>query len=385
VRVPVDDVIAGEGRGLKVALQTLNTGRLSLPATCAASSKLSLKIVREWANERVQWGMPIGKHEAVAEKIAFMAGVTFAEEAVVELSSLLADAEQHDIRIEAALAKLYCSEMAWKVADEMVQIRGGRGFETAASLEARGEKPVPAEQVLRDLRICRIFEGSSEIMKLLIAREAVDQHLAVAGAIIDPEVDARTKAKTAAKAGAFYGKWLPRLAVGQGQSPRSYAEFGELATHLRFVERSSRKLARSTFYGMSRWQGKLERKQGFLGRIVDIGAELFAMSAACVRAQMLTDDGGVEADGAIELAGLFCKGARRRVDRLFHELWHNDDSDNYTAAQAVLTGRYTWAEGGILDPAGEGPMLGTSSAEADVEAKVAPPQSPESVATGPSR
>jgi hypothetical protein len=386
VRVPVDDVVGGEGRGLKVALQTLNTGRLSLPATCAASSKLSLKIVRQWANERVQWGMPIGKHEAVAEKIAFMAGVTFAEEAVVELSSLLADAEQHDIRIEAALAKLYCSEMAWQVADEMVQIRGGRGFETAASLEARGEKPVPAEQILRDLRICRIFEGSSEIMKLLIAREAVDQHLAVAGAIIDPEVDARTKAKTAAKAGAFYGKWLPRLAVGQGQSPRSYAEFGELGTHLRFVERSSRKLARSTFYGMSRWQGKLERKQGFLGRIVDIGAELFAMSAVCVRAQMLTDDGEVEGEGAIELADLFCTGARRRVDRLFHELWHNDDADNYDAAQAVLTGRYTWAEGGILDPAGEGPMLGTAGAEGDVEARVAPPGRPESVAaTGPSR
>jgi hypothetical protein len=137
---------------------------------------------------------------------------------------------------------------------------------------------------------------------------------------------------------------------------------------------------------MSRWQGKLERKQAFLGRIVDIGAELFAMSAACVRAQMLTDDGEVEGEGAFELADLFCTGARRRVDRLFHELWHNDDSDNYAAAQAVLTGRYTWAEGGILDPAGEGPMLGTASVEGDVEAKVAAPESPESVAaTGPRR
>src|SRR5262249_9684185 len=146
--------------------------------------------------------------------------------------------------------------------------------------------------------------------------------------------------------------------VGAGQSPTSYAEFGELATHLRFVERSSRKLARSTFYGMSRWQGKLERKQGFLGRIVDIGAELFAMSAACVRAQMLCDDGGAEADSAFELAGAFCAGARRRVDQLFHDLWHNDDADNYSAAQRVLAGRYTWAEGGVLDPSGEGPMLG---------------------------
>jgi hypothetical protein len=335
---------------------------------------LALKIVREWANERIQWGMPIGKHEAVAEKIAFIAGLSFAQEAVLELSSLLADAESHDIRIEAALAKLYCSEMSWKLMDETVQIRGGRGYETAASLKARGEKPIPVEQMLRDLRICRIFEGSTEIMKLLIAREAVDQHLAVAGAIIDPEIDAATKAKTVAKAGAFYGKWLPRLAVGPGHSPHSYAEFGTLATHLRFVERASRKLARSTFYAMSRWRGKLERKQGFLGRIVDIGAELYAMSASCARAQMLAEDGDVEAVTAFELADLFCAGARRRVDRLFDELWNNDDADNYAAAQAVLSGRYTWAEAGVIDPSEQFGMFDPAMEGL-----------PESVASGPSR
>ncbi len=351
VKVPAENVIAGEGRGLRVALSTLNTGRLSLPAMCAASAKLSLKIAREWSGERVQWGMPIGKHEAVAHKIAFIAGATFAMEAVVELSSSLADQERNDIRIEAALAKLYCSEMAWTVADEMVQIRGGRGYETAESLLARGESPIPAEQILRDLRISRIFEGSSEIMKLLIAREAVDQHLTVAGSLIDPEVSLQDKAKGAVEAAKFYARWLPQLATGPGQSPGAYDSFdATLAPHLRFVERSSRKLARATFYAMARWQGKLERKQGFLGRIVDIGAELYAMSAACVRAKMLLEDGP---DGvpAVELADLFCRGAQRRVDQRFRELWHNDDTGNYEAAQRVLDGRYTWAEDGVVDPA----------------------------------
>jgi alkylation response protein AidB-like acyl-CoA dehydrogenase len=351
VRVPAENVVGGIGRGLKVALSTLNTGRLSLPAMCASSAKLSLKIVREWSNERVQWGMPVGKHEAVAHKIAYIAGLTFAMEAVVELSSLLADEARNDIRIEAALAKLYCSEMAWLVADEMVQIRGGRGFETAESLRARGERPIPAEQILRDLRIARIFEGSTEIMKLLIAREAVDQHLSVAGALIDPEVNLAEKAKSAKSAAAFYAKWLPQLASGPGGRPGSYSEFGDtLAPHLRFVERSSRRLARSTFYGMSRWQGRLERKQGFLGRIVDIGAELYAMSAACVRAQMLIDQASADGEGAVELADLFCNGARRRVDKLTHDLWRNDDDENYAAAQKVLAGRYVWAEAGVLDP-----------------------------------
>jgi alkylation response protein AidB-like acyl-CoA dehydrogenase len=364
VRVPAENIVAGEGAGLRVALTTLNTGRLSLPAICASSAKLSLKIVREWSNVRVQWGVPIGKHEAVAHKISFIAGLTFAMEAVVELSSLLADEERNDIRIEAALAKLYCSEMAWTVADEMVQVRGGRGFETAESLLARGEAPIPAEQILRDLRIARIFEGSSEIMKLLIAREAVDQHLSVAGNLIDPEVSAVDKAKGALKAAGFYGKWLPQLATGPGMDPGSYAEFGEnLAPYLRYVERSSRKLARSTFYGMSRWQGKLERKQGFLGRIVDIGAELYAMSAACVRAKMLVDQSSPRGPESVELAELFCRGAMRRVDRYFHDLWHNDDAENYEAAQRVLEGRYTFAEEGVIDPAGLVPTMPRADSE----------------------
>jgi alkylation response protein AidB-like acyl-CoA dehydrogenase len=351
VKVPAENVVGNVGHGLKVALTTLNTGRLSLPAICSSSAKVSLKIARNWANERVQWGMPIGKHEAVAHKLAFIAGLTFAMDAVVELSSSLADQQRNDIRIEAALAKLYCSEMSWLVADEMVQIRGGRGYETAKSLRARGEPAIPAEQILRDLRITRIFEGSSEIMKLMIAREAVDQHLSVAGDLIDPEKDLPAKAKAATKAARFYAGWLPQLATGPGQRRGSYAEFGEsLAPHLRFVERSSRKLARSTFYGMSRWQGRLERKQGFLGRVVDIGAELYAMSAACVRAKMLVDAGDAEAEDAVDLAAHFCRGAQRRVEGHFHSLWHNDDDENYEAAQQVLAGRYAWCEAGVLDP-----------------------------------
>ena len=282
VRVPAENLIAKEGVGLKIALTTLNTGRLSLPAICAGAGKWSLKIAREWSSQRVQWGRPVGEHEAVATKISFIAATTFALEAVVDLSGQMADEDRNDIRIEAALAKLWASEMAWVVADELVQIRGGRGYETAASLAARGERGVPAEQLLRDLRINRIFEGSTEIMHLLIARDAVDTHLSVAGGLIDPNADRSAKAKAAQRAGAFYARWLPPLAVGKGHVPTAYGEFGSLAPHVRFVERRCRQLARSMFYGMSRWRGKMERKQGFLGRVVDIGAELFAMTAACV-------------------------------------------------------------------------------------------------------
>ncbi|HYB35259.1 MAG TPA: acyl-CoA dehydrogenase family protein [Mycobacterium sp.] len=352
VRVPAANRIGREGEGLRIALSTLNVGRLSLPAGCTGSGKWCLKIAREWSRQRVQWGRPIGEHEAVAGKVAFMAATVYGLEAMLELASELADAGRTDIRIEAALAKLYASEMGWLIADELVQIRGGRGYETAESLAARGERGVPAEQMLRDMRINRIFEGSTEIMQLLIAREAVDAHLAAAGDLIDPQADARRKARAVAKAGKFYARWLPTLVTGKGQLPTSFTEFGPLAGHLRYVERASRRLARSTFYAMSRWQGRLEHKQRFLARIVDIGAELFAMTAACVRAQRDRADGT-----AVELADAFCRQARVRAEQRFDQLWHNCDEADRTLARGVLDGRYTWLEEGVLDPSIEGPWI----------------------------
>jgi alkylation response protein AidB-like acyl-CoA dehydrogenase len=359
VRVPAANRIGPEGAGLKIALTTLNTGRLSLPAMCVGAGKWCLKIAREWSAAREQWGKPVAFHEAVGSKISFIAATTFALEAVVDLSSQMADEDRNDIRIEAALAKLYGSEMGCLMADELVQIRGGRGFETAESLAARGERAVPAEQILRDLRINRIFEGSTEIMHLLIAREAVDAHLSVAGDLIDPDKSFSDKAKAGANAGVFYAKWLPKLVAGPGQLPRSYGDFNrhvDLSPHLRYVERNARKLARSTFYAMSRWQGRMETKQGFLGRIVDIGAELFAMSAACVRAEhlRLTGQHGRE---AYQLADAFCRQSRIRVDELFGRLWSNTDDLDRKVVKGVLAGTYEWLEQGVIDPSGEGPWI----------------------------
>jgi alkylation response protein AidB-like acyl-CoA dehydrogenase len=349
VHVGAENLIGKEGQGLKIALTTLNTGRLALPAICLATTKLATKYAREFARERVQWGQPVGKHDAVAQKIAFIAASSFGLEAMLDVCSRMADDKQRDIRIEAAIGKLYGSEIGWKVVDELVQIRGGRGYETAASLKARGERPVPTEMLLRDMRINRIFEGSTEIMHLLIAREAVDQHLAVAGDILEPEVGLGDKAKAGVAAAKFYTKWFPQLVVGEGMKPSSFSEFGELGTHLRYVERSARKLARSTFYAMGRYQAKLERKQSVLGRIVDVGAELFAIASAVVYAQTLQREQPERAAEALQLADLFCRQARRRADVLFAELFDNDDDAAYKLAQDVLEGSFAWDEEGILD------------------------------------
>jgi hypothetical protein len=358
VRVPAANRVGAEGQGLKIALSTLNTGRLSIPAICAGGGKWALKIAREWSAERVQWGKPVGEHEAVAKKVAFIAATVFALESVFELSAGLADAGLKDVRIEAALAKLWASEMGYAVADELVQVRGGRGYETADSLAARGERAAPVEQLLRDMRINRIFEGSSEIMRLLIAREAVDAHLSAAGDLASADTSTRAKAMAAVHATGFYARWLPQLVTGTGSRPGAYGEFGPLATHLRYVERSSRAVARRTFYAMARWQTKLEQKQALLGRIVDIGAELFAMSAVCTRAESMRRQDATTGASAYALADAFCRQSRVRVDELFRQLSHSTDASDRALARAVLDGKVRWLERGVMDPSeGTGPWI----------------------------
>ncbi len=348
VRVPKENVLWGEGKGLKLALSTLNTGRLTLPISSVAAGKRCLEISRHWASERVQWGRAIGKHDAIAQKIGAMAANTFAMEAVAELCGAMADRGSYDIRLEAAIAKLYNSEAGWRIIDETVQIRGGRGYETADSLRARGEKPVPVERIMRDFRINLIFEGSSEIMHLFIAREAVDKHLQIAGDVVLPGKRAPERLRGLLRAALFYSWWYPSRWLGWSFWPK-YAEFGPLAKHLRYVDRTARRLARSVFHAMLRFGPKLEYRQAVLFRLVDVGAELFAIAATCARARWLLRRDGATGQRAVALADLFCSEARGRVDAKFKQLWRNADVAAYRVAQDVLQGEHRWLEQGMVE------------------------------------
>jgi alkylation response protein AidB-like acyl-CoA dehydrogenase len=349
VFVPRADLIGEEGKGLKIALVTLNTGRLTLPAACAGAVKQCLAIVQHWSNVRQQWGIPIGKHEAISHQVAEMAATGFAMDSVAILASAMADRGGYDIRLEAAAAKEWNTVRAWELIDRTLQIRGGRGYETEASLAARGEAPIPVERMLRDNRINLIFEGSSEIMHLFMAREAVDKHLEVAGAMIDPKKSAGAKVAAIPAILRFYAGWYPPLWFrGLGNLFR-YSDWGPLATHLRFIDRASRKLARESFHGMSIYQAKMERKQGFLFRAVDVVMELFVMAATLSRARRMSDDGDAHANHAVELADLHCRMARRKVQRLFHSLWSNDDAAKNRVAAELLRGDLDWLRTGAMD------------------------------------
>ena len=346
VKVPAENLLWGEGKGLKLALITLNTGRLSLPVFCAATTKLALEVSRTWAAERVQWGQAVGKHDALAQKIGRMAADTFAMEAAVELTSGMADAHTFDIRLEAAMAKMWNTERAWELANDALQIRGGRGYETHDSLKARGEAPFPIERLVRDLRINLIFEGSSEIMRLFIAREAVDDHLSIAGGMVDPRAPLGRRLVSALRAGVHYAWWYPSRFLGWGMWPR-YGAFGPMASHLRFVDRSSRRLARAIFNAMVRFGPSLEKKQAVLARIVEIGTELFMMTSAAVKARRMVDENPSDRT-PIALADLFSRHARRRVLTRFDELFDNEDAATYRVARQALNGEFSWLEQGII-------------------------------------
>ena len=374
VRVSKDDLVGKEGEGLKIALVTLNTGRLALPAASVGVAKKCLEIVREWSAARVQWGHPIGKHEAIARKLHDMAATVFAMEAVADLGSRLAGRPGVDIRLEAAAAKEFNTVQGWRILDDTLQVRGGRGYENESSLQARGEEAVPVERMMRDFRINLIFEGSSEIMHLFMAREAVDRHLAVAGTLIDPKAGPLAKLAALPGIGAFYAGWYTGRLLGWSFWPR-FGAYGALAPHVRFIERACRRLARQTFHAMLVHRAALQRKQSFLFRLVDIGLDLYAMSAAVVRARSLQADRHPSAAEAVEMAGAFCRLARRRVERTFRELWRNDDARAYRLAQGILKGEQRWLEAPFLDDA---PSSGAAAAPA-----VAAPAAKEPSATTP--
>lgn len=339
VRVHRSDVVHEIGKGLKVALTTLNTGRLTLPAACAGMMERCLEISARWAKEREQWGKPIGQHAAVAKKIADIAADAFATESMVRYTSALVDRDKNaDIRLEAAMAKLWGTEAAWRCVDETMQIRGGRGYETAQSLRSRGESPDPVERMMRDCRINMIFEGSSEIMRLFIAREMLDPHLREGGAALDTRKETSERLKAGAHAAWHYTMWYAaRCLPHHPELPNQSEYHPDLHDALNHIDHLSRVLSRTIFHQMVHYGPKLEREQLLLGRLVDIGAELFAMSCACARTQqILIHNDDKASKRALETTNYLCQRGTERIQNLFDNLHPKTDKTSYHLAQLLM-------------------------------------------------
>lgn len=345
VKVPRENILLGEGEGLKLALVTLNTGRLTLPAASAGIGKWCLNVSRQWAAKRHQWGSAIGEHEAVALKLSYIASHTFAMDAVTWLTSAMADDKHRDIRLEAAIAKLFCTETCWKIVDETLQIRGGQGYETASSLAKRGMDYWPVERAMRDVRINRIIEGTSEIMHLFIAREALDPHLSKIKPLLGGRTSSDEIVGASLKLFNFYAGWYPGLLMPSGVGDEISGLPQPLIKHMVFVQDASKRLARETFHRMLKYRQKLESKQSILNRMVDIGTDLFVISAVCSYAAMLARDGKAN---AVDLADSFCFDAAKRIRSAFREGQDNNDERNLAIAKHLLAAEYEWMESQII-------------------------------------
>src|SRR5437899_4685539 len=275
-----------------------------------------------------------------------MAANTFAMEAITFLTSALVDRKAGDLRIETAMCKMWATETTWRIADEAMQVRGGRGYETAESLAGRGEEPVAVERFLRDCRINMIFEGSSEIMRLFIAREALDPHLKVGGAIFNTQLPMSERLKAVLTSGKFYAGWYPKqwLPANAGDLDKLHAD---LPPHVRYAERTNMILARRLLHAMARFGPKLDREQLLLSRFVGIATELFAISATCSFAQYKIDH-GESAEEVLSVANYFCNSARARIDNYFAGARRNVDKRGYQLTQELLAGKHSTLRDGIV-------------------------------------
>ena len=353
VRVPAENRIGREGQGLKIALTTLNTGRLSLPAMCAAAGKWSLKIAREWSAERVQWGRPIGAARGGrAARSSFIAATAYALEAVLDLSGA-AGRRRAATTSGSRRRSPSCGPARWPGRSPTSWSRSAAGADTRPPSRWRPA----ASAACRPSRCCATCgsTGSSRARPRSCtcsspARPSTRtcRSPATSSTRRRPAGQGQGRGRRrAASTPAGCRSWSPARARVPGVVRRVRP-----ARHAPALRRAaSRKLARSTFYGMARWQAKLEHQQGFLGRIVDIGAELFAMSAACVAGRdaprrTTPSRARRRTSWRTRSAGRPGCGSRRSSSGC----GTTPTTATYALAQRVLDGDYTWLEEGIARP-----------------------------------
>ena len=342
VKVPAENMIGKPGQGLKIALTTLNAGRLGIPAASAGSCKKYLLDCEEWVNSRVQWGVPIGKHQSIAKKIANMASDTFAMESLVYIACSFADRKNADIRLEAAAAKYFCTETTSRLLDDLLQVRGGRGFETCTSMYERGEKPVSVNRTLRDMRVGRIFEGSSEVMHLIMAREAMDTHFKLVMPLLQPKPDQKGKKwHYLWEAAKFYMAWYPKVWMPAAMDFNVSHLNGPNRDHLAYAAKAGKRLARKLFHTMGKHKEKLEFEQLILANFVDIGVDLFVMACVLANAEHLLAQNKSD-QSPQELADLFCSNARQRIEANFKAVNNNHNRTFNRVGDSLMAGKFRW-------------------------------------------
>ena len=334
-----------EGSGIKIAFESLNTGRIAIAKGCVGASKQALNLTRWWANKRSQLGGPLADKELVRDKLIFAAANILAMEAMARYASICFDNGQ-DVRIEAAAVKIFASEKAWQIIDNLAQTRGGRFYETWQSLSRRELTP-PDEILWTGARPNRIFEGANEILVQLMFREGTDKYIKAAMQFLSvknlkdlfkPKGFGSRIAAFIKLTGYYLKTFASRSTVGTDT---------RLMTHLEFVDLMSSKLARKILAKSAHYRDKLALKQLMLDRFSRIAISLGAMALTCSYAKQLDKEN--PGHDYSQLADIFCKATRRDVDKLFKTLDDNDDEYRWRVSKRLLDGNFDdFLLGGII-------------------------------------
>lgn len=339
VQVPAENVIGELGAGLKYALSILNIGRaVSVPAICLGMAKQAWQPTLDRANSRVTFGKTLGTRQTQQIRIGRMATDLFAMEALCELAWHMADQKHYDVRIEAAVTKIICSEKTIQFLNDAQVIFGGMGYETADSKRERGEPAFGMEQLVRDATMYRIGEGATDILRPFVAREGLNTHLEN----IKGSVDEGMKMSELIKLLKFYLPWYLSQWKSNPISSRSEFQTHKLHNALKYVEQTSRQLARKIFYAMLLKRENMRDDQGRQNRIDIVGEELFTIIATALHAQNLNQE------YAWQLADENFRFSKKLIRRTLYELLHNDDKFAQRLGIKALSGDYNELNKGII-------------------------------------
>jgi len=316
VRVPDRNVLGEVGQGFKVAMAILNSGRTGLGGGSVGAMKSLIRMATKQANERKTFGQPISSYGLIKKKVGEMVIDCYTSEAAVTVVGGLIDDGYKEYQVEAAISKVYATECLWRTADEALQIAGGNGY----------MREFPYERIVRDCRINRIFEGTNEILRLLIALTAMN------------DVASQLQELSATMKGIFndpikgfgvlsdYARKHAALRTGI----RGEAKFSGLnpviQEQAQIFEESTRLLAQAADRILRKHGKGIIGKQFASHRLAEIMIDLFVMAATLSRVQASIDAKGV--DGAaleLDILRTFTRAAKIRIKRNFRRIDSNDD------------------------------------------------------------
>ncbi len=347
VNIPVDRIIGEVGKGLRYALTILNVGRaISIPAICLGMAKQAWQPALDRANSRLTFKKPIGERQTQTMRIGRMATDLFAMEALATLVWHLADHKRYDIRIEAAIAKMFCSEKSIQFLRDVQIIFGGMGYETAESKRARGEPAFLIEQLVRDAEMYRIGEGATDILRPFVAREGLSPHLDRSRRYFESDGKGSTRITELLRLCRYYFPWYLRQWTRTAIPLRVEIRHPKVFPKLQYVERASRRLARAILYAMAVQREALQDDQGRQNRIEAAGEDILTIAATALYAEWhMRTHGRPE---VWDLADEFFRTAKERIAQNIQELHRNKDTFPTAIGRKALGGAYSALSGGII-------------------------------------